>query len=173
MISKTISISYDVRVVYNMMGAISGAGTAYPFRNTCVHHNSGVHVAQSLVFCVVFCISLCLLLHFLLAVALSVHLWISASAYPFWYVGIFISVVLDSKVGKLSKYRNEFRLCFTIFQSHVIDRKQLGFICQFASGGKFHLNTIKENNDAGWAWMLDFYNITICHFKIYIFNVHL
>jgi hypothetical protein len=58
MVSKTISISYGVHVVYNMMGAISGAGTAYPFRNTCVHHNSCVHVAQSLVFCVVFCISL-------------------------------------------------------------------------------------------------------------------
>ena len=57
--------------------------------------------------------------------------------------------MLDSKVGKLSKYRNEFRLCFTIFQIHVIDRKQLGFICQFAPGGKFHLNTIKENNDDG------------------------
>ena len=65
---------------------------------------SGVHVAQSLFFCVVFCRSLFVL--FLLAIVLSV--WLTASGYPF---GIF-KFFLDYVYGKVQHLKPT-RYCHT------------------------------------------------------------
>jgi hypothetical protein len=50
---------------------------------------SGVHVVQSLVFCLVFCRSL--FVFFLLAIILSFFLWFTASDYPFGIFKLFSS----------------------------------------------------------------------------------
>jgi len=61
----------------NKTGPTSGAGIAYP-----IPIFSGGRVAQSLVFCMIFCWSVLVFfwVHFLLAM---VHLWFTASYYPF------------------------------------------------------------------------------------------
>ena len=75
-----------------MIGATSGAGTAYPseaLKFTCIF--SGVCVDRSLVFCVMFCRSWFFL--FLLASALSVLLS-TASDYLFGFIKLFLQIAI-------------------------------------------------------------------------------
>ena len=67
-----------VSLYSNTMGAISGAGMAYPSRAALVFFE--VRVPQS-VFCVAFCTS-----SFFLAIIFSVLLRFTASGYPFCYL---------------------------------------------------------------------------------------